>query len=167
MILLVDAFNLIYKFPELEERMYRGELVEARRGLLERLIRLRSIWKKPIELHVFFDGKKKSGDETRRETVNDIQTYFGCDMSADHLIKEFIKRSPSPGHLTVVTSDKDVLFFAKKHRCLSRTSEDFAAWFASVVAPPADPEPEKSAAPDLTAGEVNEWMRLFRDGRKE
>ena len=167
MTLLIDAFNLIYKFPELEEHMYRGELVEARRGLLQRLLRLRAGWKKPIELHVFFDGKKKSGDETRRETVNEIHTYFSCDLSADHLIKEYVKRAASPGHLTVVTSDKDILYFAKRHRCQSKTSEEFALWFDSVVAPAADPGPEKAESPELSPGEVDGWMRLFREGRKK
>ncbi len=165
MTLLIDAFNLIYKFPELEERMYRGQLTEARRGLLELLLRLRSVWGRPLVVHVFFDGKKKSGDETRREAVSGMETYFSCDLSADHLIKEYIKRSPSPGELTVVSSDKDVLLFARKHRCRFRTSEDFAAWADSVLQPKTEPVPEKSDRPQLSEGEVDEWLRLFNEGR--
>lgn len=167
MTILIDAFNLIYKFPELEEHMYRGQLVEARRGLLERMVRVRSAWKRPLEIHLFFDGKKKSGDETRRETQGGMQIYFSCDLSADHLIKEFIKRSPNPGQLTVVSSDKDILFVARGHRCQLKTSEEFAAWVEGLLQPRTLPGPEKSEDPALAPEEVGDWLRMFRERRPD
>ncbi len=165
MILLIDGFNAIYKFPELEENMYRGELVEAMRGLLELLFRLRKASRKAPTVHVFFDGKRKRGDETRRETVSDMHVYYSIDMSADHLIKEFIKKAPSPGEIQVVSSDKDVSTFARKHRCKTKTSEEFAEYLLEEIKPKTKQKPEKDTNPNLSAGEVNYWMEMFKKDR--
>lgn len=56
--LVVDGFNLIYKFPELEAFMYSDRLREARVGLLRILEAYSSKIKNP-NIHVFFDGKKE------------------------------------------------------------------------------------------------------------
>ncbi|MDH5654315.1 MAG: NYN domain-containing protein [Spirochaetia bacterium] len=164
MILLVDAFNLIYKFPDLEEKMYRGDLTEARRGLLDLLMRYKKSWKKKIELHVFFDGKKKHGDETRKETVSGMETYFSIDLSADHLIKEFIKRNPSPGNLTVITSDKDILFFAKKFKCPFHTSEEFSKTVQDLLSSQTEINVSDDKPEDTE--DVSFWMDMFKNRKR-
>ncbi|EMO10988.1 YacP-like NYN domain protein [Leptospira borgpetersenii str. Noumea 25] len=63
---VIDGFNLIYKFPDLEEYMVRNRLLEARQGLLER-IESYSQKKKEQTFHVFFDGKKKSVTQSFRK----------------------------------------------------------------------------------------------------
>ncbi len=162
MTLLIDAFNLIYKFPDLEENMAHGQLVEARQGLLNRLLNLCQRWKKPLEIHCFFDGKKNKGSEVRRENLKQIQIYFSHDLSADHLIKEYIRTYPRPGALQVVSSDKDVLEAARKHKCVRKTSEEFAAWVNEVLeARPV--KPEKSENPTVGADDVAYWEKLFRE----
>jgi len=166
MTFLIDAFNVMYKLPETEEHMHKGELIAARRGLLDLFRRLRKRRNKPLILHAFFDGKKKPGDETRRESAGDLFLYYSQDLSADHLIKQFIIKSPSPGELHVVSSDKDIMLFAKKHRCRPQSSEDFIAWTREILAPASDKKPEKEVNPRLSSGEVNEWLRLFRGGKK-
>ena len=164
MILIVDAFNLIYKFPELEDLMYKGELIEARRGLLSLLVKYKNSWKKQIELHVFFDGKKRHSDETRKEMVSGIQTYFSIDLSADHLIKEFIKRNASPGNLTVVTSDKDILFFAKKYKCPYHTSEEFSKLLLETLKKKTETVDE-GEKPEGTE-DISFWREMFAKRKK-
>ena len=51
---LIDGFNLIYKFPDLEEKMLRGQLDDARAGLLDRLKEYQRI--KKARIRVVFDG---------------------------------------------------------------------------------------------------------------
>lgn len=137
MIYLVDAFNLIYKFPELEEHMARGQLAEAMNGLTELLAQYKRAREsktmvKPgrrkiaTELHLFFDGKRKRGDETRRSSFAGLQLYYSQDLSADHLIREYIGRHPTPADLTVISTDKQVREFARLHKCKRILSEDFA-----------------------------------------
>lgn len=57
MILLIDGFNLIYKFPELEALMYESKLNLAREGLLK-ILNQYKVKRGNTVMHVFFDGKK-------------------------------------------------------------------------------------------------------------
>src|SRR5512137_227387 len=103
MVLLIDGFNLMYKFPDLEEKMLRGQLNDARAGLLDRLKEFQKI--KKSQIRVVFDGKKNPSHNVRSERIGTIDVYYSLDYSADFLIKEFIKKDPNPKMSTVVTSD--------------------------------------------------------------
>jgi uncharacterized protein len=168
MILLIDAFNLTYKFPQLEEFMYKGDLAAARRGLLELLNTLQIQWKKPLRIHVFFDGKKMPGDELYREEVSNLKVYYSHDLSADYMIKEFVKNHPNPGEIKVVSSDKDIIWHTKKWKAASETSEEFAKWLTATLA-------EKSrktslqgeiSNPIVTSSETAYWERMFQKHSK-
>ncbi|MEQ9365405.1 MAG: NYN domain-containing protein [Leptospirales bacterium] len=196
MIVLVDAFNLIYKFPELEEHMARGELEAAMDGLLGRLKKTRDAYARPkknspgaadsrekkknerrrdreLVLHIFFDGKRKRGDESKRLKFDGMDLYYSHDLSADHLIMEFIKRDATPGDLLIVSTDKKVREFARIHRCGRRTSEEFAEWMDALVAEAADSGSTGDAGPARDASvppdEVAYWEAMFRreQGEKE
>src|SRR3990172_6176511 len=103
MILLIDGFNLIYKFPALEEKMLRGFLEEAREGLLDMLKEFQKIRKSYIR--IVFDGKKNPARDLRSERIGTIDVYYSLNYSADFLIKEFIKKDPNPKMTTVITSE--------------------------------------------------------------
>jgi hypothetical protein len=164
MILVVDAFNLIYKFPDLEESMYRGDLVSARRGLIKKLQGFRDVYKKELRIHLFIDGKKEQGNDTKRETVAGLELYYSHDLSADHLIMEFIKRYPSPGELYVVSSDKDILFYAKKFRCNRFTSEEFASFLNAEMEKANQSKTEEK--PEMSERDLNFWRDFFRAGKR-
>ncbi|MCU0849238.1 MAG: NYN domain-containing protein [Spirochaetes bacterium] len=159
--LLIDGFNLIYKFPDLEEKMYFGLLAEARNGLLEKLKEYQRI-KKP-QIRVVFDGKKEPSKDTKSEKSGSIDIYYSHDYSADYLIKEFIKKDLNPRMTTVVTSDKDIIFFVKRFRTGVMTSERFADLVNRTIEEDKKPrEPEKEDDPLVTEDEVSFWERLFR-----
>ena len=84
MSLLIDGFNLIYKFSELESLMYMDRLQDAREGLLRILLSYQKIKKGNIT--VVFDGKKEPSREIRSERVGGIDVYYSLDYSADYLI---------------------------------------------------------------------------------
>ncbi|MCE9599652.1 MAG: NYN domain-containing protein [Spirochaetia bacterium] len=161
MIILVDAFNVLYKFPELEEHMAHGRLIEARLGLLRILSEFQVKWKKPIRFHLFFDGKKNKGDLTEKETIAGMEVYFSHDLSADYMIKQAIKSHPRPADLRIVSSDKQVLGSAKKWKCELQTSEEFQKWVDGILnAEP--PQPEKEDNVKLSPGDVRYWLGQFR-----
>ncbi len=161
MILLIDGFNLIYKFQDLEEKMLRGFLVEARAGLLDRLKEFQKIRKSQIR--VVFDGKKNPSHNVRCERVGTIDVYYSLDYSADFLIKAFIKKDPNPKMSTVVTSDKDILFYVKRFRAKIMTSEKFAEFVNRTIE-----EHRKETVPDekeenpvVDEKEVSFWENIF------
>jgi predicted RNA-binding protein with PIN domain len=164
MAFLIDGFNLLYKFPDLEEMMYQGRLNEARRGLLDRLKEYHTI--KKTHIRVVFDGKKNPSDNLRTEKSGAIDVYYSLDYSADFLIKEFIKKDPNPRMAIVVTSDKDILFYVNRFRAQTMTSEKFADHLTKTIEERhAEKVVEKEDDPSLTAEEVSFWERLFRGKR--
>ncbi len=166
MVLLIDGFNLMYKFPDLEEKMLLGQLNEARAGLLDRLKEFQKI--KKSQIRVVFDGKKKPSHNVRTEKVGKIDVYYSLDYSADFLIKEFIKKDPNPKMSTVVTSDKDILFYVNRFKAKTMTSEKFADFVTkSIEEHYAEVLPEKEDNPDVSAEEISFWERLFsKKGKK-
>lgn len=165
MVLLIDGFNLMYKFPDLEEKMLRGQLNEARAGLLDRLKEFQKI--KKSQIRVVFDGKKNPSHNVRSERIGTIDVYYSLDYSADFLIKEFIKKDPNPKMSTVVTSDKDILFYVNRFKAKTMTSEKFADFVTkSIEEHYAEIVPEKEDNPDVTDEEISFWERLFRKGKK-
>ena len=164
MAILIDGFNLIYKFPELEELMYRGMLEEARSGLLDILKEYYNI--KKIHIRVVFDGKKKPSHNTKSERVGKIDVYYSLDYSADHLIKEFIKKDINPKMATVVTSDNDIINFVKRFKVKHYKSEDFCEIVKKTIEEhESEKLPEKEDDPVVTEDEVSFWEKMF--GSKE
>jgi uncharacterized protein len=159
--ILIDGFNLIYKFPDLEEKMLRGKLNDARDGLLNRLKEYQKI--KKTQIRVVFDGKKNPAVELRSEKVGTIDVYYSLDYSADFLIKQFIKKDPNPRSATVVTSDKDILFYVNRFSARTMTSEKFADHVTrTLLAEEEDTGPEKEDNPVVSDEEISFWERLFR-----
>jgi len=160
MVLLIDGFNLMYKFPDLEEKMLRGDLNDARAGLLDRLREFQKI--KKARIRVVFDGKKNPSHNVRTEKVGTIDVYYSLDYSADFLIKEFIKKDPNPKMSTVVTSDKDILFYVNRFKAKTMTSEKFADFVTRTIEEQyIEKLPEKEDNPDVSDEEISFWERLF------
>jgi predicted RNA-binding protein with PIN domain len=167
MILVIDAFNLMYKFPDLEDFMQNGRLEDARRGILSILLEFRDQWKKPLEIHLFIDGKKRPGDETSQETVGGINVYYSLDLSADYAIRMFVKNAPSPGEIRVISSDKQVMYHAKKNRCHVQKSEEFAVWIKRTLSSAGNEPEDVEDSPELSEDDIAFWQTMFSKERKK
>ncbi len=161
MALLIDGFNLIYKFPDLEACMYESNLDGAKKGLINKLKEYKAIRKKE-KIRIVFDGKKKPSDSTRVEKSGPIEIFYSHELSADYLIKQFIKQDKNPRMVTVVTSDKDIIFYVNRFRAKVMTSEDFAAmWNKTIEEHYTSRVPEKDENPEISEDEVKFWEKMF------
>jgi len=162
--LLIDGFNLIYKFPDLEAMMYLSQLNTARAGLLEKLKDYQKI--KKTAILVVFDGKKDKTLETAREKIGKIDVYYSLDYSADYLIKQFIKKDLNPKMTTVITSDKDIIFYINRFGAKNITSEKFSeivnATFKEYLKEKEDQQIKaEKENPSVTDEEISYWQKLF------
>jgi predicted RNA-binding protein with PIN domain len=164
MLYVVDGFNLIYKFPELEAFMYEDRLKEAMNGLLGKLSRFQKE-KSGNKFYVFFDGKKDKGNPVYQDEFDGMKIYYSHDLTADHIIKAFIRQHPSPGNLTIVSSDKKIKEYAKSHKCQIATSEEFHKLTEEASRPKSEAEDTKSHDPKLTDKEIRDWALLFKKGK--
>jgi uncharacterized protein len=161
---LVDGFNLIYKFPDLESLMYEHMLYEARLGLLRKLKEYMKITN--AKVIVVFDGKKEKALEIKNERFGLIDVYYSLEYSADFLIKQFVKKDPNPRMITVVTSDKDIVGYVTRYRAKVQSSEEFAEHMNKTLQKWIEERtPEKEENPVLSDEELGFWERLFK-GRK-
>lgn len=162
--LLIDGFNLIYKFPELEEMMYYSQLDNARQGLLEKMKEYQKIKKSTIR--IVFDGTKGASGTTTNEKSGSIDVYYSLNYSADYLIKQFIKKDINPKMTTVVTSDKDILFYVNRFGAKTMQSEKFADHVNKTIKEYREELDLKKIAvqkenPVVTDDEISYWQKMF------
>lgn len=163
--ILIDGMNLLYKFPDLEGMMYEGKLNEARDGLILILKEFRQIKKEHVR--VVFDGKRKPSDNTRTETIARIEICYSHDLSADFIIKEYIKHDDNPRMVTVVTSDKDIIFYVNRFKAKVMQSEKFADYVKEVIdSAQSKAAPEKDADPAISDEEMRFWEKMFSRKKK-
>ncbi len=167
MILVIDAFNLIYKFPDLELYMYENQLLKARSGLFSKLLNFQKI-KKVNEIHVFLDGRKEKGSPVEFEKLEQLNLYYSQDLKADIQIKKFIRNHLNPNNIYLVTSDKEILFYSKKYNCKYYTSEEFYELYENSIKEIQDKKLEEERIyQNLSSSEIQEWIRFFKQNKKE
>lgn len=175
MVTIIDGFNLIYKIPEIEGFMYEGKLFDATRSLTRLLNEYaRGVKEKKIDpklrrgtkFIVAIDGKKQPGVNITHEVVKNVEIYYSQELSADHLIKELVKKSPNPKNLTVVTSDKEIILHCRAYNVKFTKSEDYSAFLRKAMEDMGQKEitrPEEDADLELTSEELKYWEKIFRE----
>ncbi len=163
MSILIDGFNLIYKFPELENFMYEGKLDSAMKGLTKILKNYNNIVNKKIT--VVYDGKKEMGNDVKYEKSGSIEIYYSLDVTADDIIKSFIKKKTNPKMMTVVTSDKKLIFYLNRFQPTIIRSEDFSISVTDTIQMTSlDDSSENSPDEKLSDDEIESWEKLFEEG---
>ncbi|WCL49085.1 NYN domain-containing protein [Leptospira sp. GIMC2001] len=164
--ILIDAFNLIYKFPELEICMYDDRLDEAKLGLIKLLAQVQNVQKFDVEFLIFVDGQKTKGDyDTYQETIDGMEIFYSQEKEADDLIREFIKSNPFPNHLILVTSDKKIRQFARQFKVKCLTSEEYSDQIRLLFDKPADPD-DKPVLSEESRHESDPLWAMFLEKEK-
>ena len=87
-------------------------------------------------------------------------------MSADELIKELIERSKNPSTYILVTSDRELREFARRHRVKSIRSEEFMRIVRKVLREARKEKEWKKPDIKLSPQEIEIWMKIFKRGKK-
>lgn len=164
--LLIDCFNLMYKIPSLEDKMKTNQLASAQEGLVALLLKYQKI--KDTKICLIFDGKKNPGDPIQRESRGRLELIYSQDVKADEIIKKIIKEDKNPKMTTVVTSDNEIIFYAKRYQAQIIKSEDFAEQLLRAIAD-ADTvkeTEEKNENTHLSEDDIAEWQNYFRSKKQ-
>jgi predicted RNA-binding protein with PIN domain len=159
----IDGFNLLYKFRKTEELMELNKLSRARNLFLEYLKYY--ISKKKKKILVVFDGKKEPGIDITSEYYGTIKVIYSLERSADEVIKEIIRKDKNRASNMVVSSDREIINYAKLYGIRVKKSEDFAKEVENILKT-RNIKPEKEENPILTPKEVDFWLRLFSERKK-
>ncbi len=152
---LIDGHNLIGALPDIEltDPHDEAKLVLKLRGWAAR---------KRTRIVVVFDGGLPGG-RSRTLSGGPIEAIFAArgHTIADRVIIARLRRLPDPGNWTVVSSDHEVLDFARRRGARVLTAQEFAARL--------EPHPEAPLKPEgkLTPEEIADFLALFGLGKEE
>lgn len=109
--IIVDAYNVIFKIPELGANAKKCDIEMLRDRFL--LILKQYKEKRKHKLIVVFDGKGYG--VSHKTEVSGIDVVFSRPgLDADEEIKRMVSNSKRPRQIIVVTSDRDIVQFVKK-----------------------------------------------------
>lgn len=120
--IIIDAYNLMHKVTEL-----RLLLAQSQDICVDTMVSKLSshYFGKGIKCILVFDGFGKNKHEHNID-VKFAKTGVGPDYGhADALIKHLVDKSRNPKLLKIVSSDRDITFFAKECGSRIQTSESF------------------------------------------
>ncbi|NUM80288.1 NYN domain-containing protein [bacterium] len=109
-------------------------------------------------MSVVFDGQQKSQQKTYG-----IKVYYSDrPNNADDYIKRLVDTLKHRNMVTVVSSDNEIMWYAKNSGCTVVSVENFQLRLEHVKNHSADEvEIGGKSDPNLSAKEIDEWMKLF------
>ena len=158
----MDGYNLIHAAPLLSP--HREVSLQAGRQALERSLK-RYARRRRARVHLFYDGGGGGADPGQGTGLLQIR-FSHAPESADDLLKREIQRLHGARYARVVTSDREILRHARRHKLATVTAAEFAreleepppAAGAAAEAPPRELDPHLVLDPE----EVDRWEQLFR-----
>lgn len=152
--LIIDGYNLIYQFPELRKWMER-DLEGARRSLISRLAD--HAQNTGSVMTIVFDGDDRAQDPF--DSVPGVKVIFSrLPATADQRIKELIDGIEDGTDWAIVSSDQEIVEYARLHGIATAASRSFAHGTSDTPTHAS----EKKYKPAMTDEELQQWMSLFR-----
>ncbi len=168
--LLIDGYNLIRSTP-LFSQQERISLEAGRQALQQVLAAYARQTHARITL--YFDG----GQGVKRPATQNhgpLEIVFSrSPRTADDLIKERAREKHGAKRLRIITSDREIRNFARRHKIRSTPSDEFVDELDDQPSPkpapptPEPPNPEIVRQAPLDEREIAEWERLFNAKRED
>jgi hypothetical protein len=153
MSVLVDGNNLTFAMADAGLDSGRGALCRLLGLLAERTDQ---------RVRVVFDGKSPPPGLAGQIADSRIEVLYSDRRKADAVIAELIQADSAPRRLTVVSTDHEIRQAARRRRCRSVVSCDFAAVLAGLreSRPPRPGEPAEKRR-GLTPQQTAQWLAEF------
>ncbi len=154
---LIDGHNLIPKIPGMSL-----ENLDDEQQLLDLIQRFCHARRQKAE--VFFD-RAPFGKAKERQFGLVKAHFVSRQSSADEAIrKRLVQFGRGAANWKVVTSDRQVQVEAHTRGAEVISSEEFAALLVETLA---KGSPGESGAKDFSSGDLDEWLRLFGQDKRE
>lgn len=149
---ILDGYNLIHAMPALKKTLAH-DAQSAREMLIHSVARLTH--RKKFRCTIVFDGSPPS-NAVKQSPNAPIHVVYSSPQNADAKIKQMIEQSKHRSLLVIVSSDREILNFAKVCSCQTHTSKHFA----NLLSQTNDVSTEKSDTP-LSQSQIDEWLKIF------
>jgi predicted RNA-binding protein with PIN domain len=115
---VLDGYNILGRLTKDNPK----KLSDSRRKLYDFILSNQPQGSPNNKISIFFDGK--DGFSTQ-DKISGLEVIFSKEVSADELIKEFVKDSHSPKTIVVVTDDRDIQISARRALAKVMPVEEF------------------------------------------
>jgi predicted RNA-binding protein with PIN domain len=149
---IIDGYNVIHAIPALKKTLAHN--AESSRELLIHSVS-QLTHKKKFRCTIVFDGTAPE-NSLRQSAHAPVHVIFSFPFSADAKIKTMIEQSKQRPKLVIISSDREILNFAKACSCQTYTSK----YFANLLSEGDEIITEKSDIP-LSSTQVDEWLKIF------
>ena len=165
---IVDAYNVIFKIPELGGNAKKCDIEDLRDRFLSALKQYKA--ERKHRLIVVFDGKGLGPSKmTEAPEIDVIFSMPGLD--ADEEIKKFVSNSKRPRQIIVVTSDRNIIQFVKKYGSKVMEPVEFYKDVVKKITCQTSPEEKKKKEVDErepiskyigpSRAETEYWLKYF------
>lgn len=151
---IIDGYNMIRKIGSLRAHDVQS-LEKGREALIMKLISFKLHSK--ADITIVFDGQKSSSSSQSGIKIR----FSNLPNKADELIKKLVDQNKKAQETTVVSSDNEVMWYAKGCGCKVERSEDFYQKISGSIKPNSIGDLEEKNDPHLSSKEIKEWMTLF------
>lgn len=110
---------------------------------------------------VVFDGGPPPEPAAEPAADDRIEVHYSGRRNADEIIAEHIAANTAPRRLTVVSTDHEIRRAARRRRCKTQSSEEFAAGLMRAMDRPRKPRPAEPPEKrlGLTAEQTEAWLK--------
>ncbi len=155
---IIDGYNIIHAIPSLKKALLHDAIL-AREQLA--LAVANFIREKKMRFTIVFDGAKPH--DLRVEPLHSpIHIVYAFPLSADEKIKSMIEQSKNRSLLVIISSDHEIINFARVCSCTTHTSQYFAQLLRNKETL-ADEKDQSS----LSKSQVDEWLRIFNSRKSD
>lgn len=149
---IIDGYNVIHAIPSLKKTLaHNGE--SAREMLIHSVSQL--TYRKKFRCTIVFDGTAPN-NLAKQSSQAPVHVMYSSPVTADAKIKQMIEQSKSRSFLVIISSDREIMNFAKVCSCQTHSSKHFA----NLLSEASDTVTEKSDEP-LSASQIDEWLKIF------
>lgn len=149
---IIDGYNVIHAIPSLKKTLLH-DAHSARELLIHSVSQLTHT--KKIRCTIVFDGVTPNA-VVKHSSHAPVHVVYSSPHSADTKIKQMIEHSKNRSLLVIISSDREILNFARVCSCQTHTSKHFS----NLLSASNDSVTEKSDAP-LSKSQIDEWLRIF------
>ncbi len=149
---IIDGYNVIHAIPSLKKTLAHDGGT-ARELLIHSVAQLTHT--KKFRSTIVFDGT--APDSIAKQSAHaPVHVLFSFPQSADAKIKQMIEQSKNRSQLVIISSDREIMNFAKVCSCQTHSSKHFA----NLLLQGNDTVTEKSDEP-LNKSQIDEWLKIF------
>lgn len=149
---IIDGYNLIHSISSLRKTLLH-DAHSARELLIHALARLTH--QRSFRCTLVFDGFEHT-DSKKIPVHAPVHVLYSAPLSADAKIRSMIDHSKKRPSLIIISSDNEIISYAKACSCQTHSVK----YFANMLEESDDVVTEKSDV-SLTKHQIDQWLKIF------